>query len=79
MTHLWRAQRACTAFLACSERSSGVRAIRAFVALWAFLALLAAFLGLVNRPSATAAGFFFVMSLGSIGRKEGLDKRATVR
>lgn len=67
--YLCFAQRAWTAFRACSERSSGVRRrILALVALRALAALLAAFFGVRILPSATAARFFG-MAVGSIGRK----------
>lgn len=63
-------QRAAAARLACAERSSGVwLRMRARVALAAFLALVAALRALVRFPRATAAGFFFVIALGSIAEK----------
>lgn len=72
------AQRAWTALRACSERASGVRRIRALVAFRAFLALLAAFLGVLMRPRATAARFFG-MAVGSIAQKMPLDMEPNVR
>lgn len=66
---VWRVfpQRASAAFWAWAVRCSGLSAMRAFVAFWAFLALLSAFLADVMRPSVTAAGFFrFAIPLGSI-------------
>lgn len=53
--------------------------MRMRVALRAFLALLAALAADVRRPRATAAGFFFGITVGSIQAKYPLDKRATVR
>ena len=51
--------------------------MRALVAFRAFLALLADFFGVRMRPRATAARFF--VTVGSIGRKSGLDKSHSVR
>lgn len=73
-------QRANAAAFACRERSSALSvAIRTRVAFRAFLALAAAFFGLFLRPSATAALFFFVISIGSIPRRIALDKLAIAR
>lgn len=54
--------RASAALRACSARSSGVCFfIRARTAFLALAALEAAFLVVLMRPRATAAGFFFAM------------------
>ena len=56
---------------------------RARVAFLALAALAAAFLADVMRPRATAAGFFRLITLGSITRKEKLkisiDRLSIVR
>ena len=56
-----------------------MRRMRARVALAAFLAELAFLAALVRLPRATAAGFFRVITIGSIPPKIDVDKAPTVR